>query len=919
MQTLEEDDGLKLYAAATVRDAGLPEHRQQLAGIINTYQSLSSHLCGVVCQALYPHAIDANELVRLLEKTEPVPNSSKNLPYVIGELMKSVAPETDLEILLTHFNRLLVEPPLILFDKQPISLSARYVWLGKSLGELIKRILQQSVLDEKVIQKLVQAFESLKWHNRISSLLDETVSLSAEFKEHSVLRRAYLWRTIQLFKISHPNTIPSLRNIIEDQSLLFEDYPVIKVHQETEITWLLEDMATLSCEADQVIILHLAIDVWKNTGCTPQYVKHFHTVTKDNAVLQEMVQKELGNRLLWNIKRRWNAYCYKHGLYILRSTFPHHLRSKWQKLRERWRHLHNWFWLIRHQQGLRSGKEWYALIFLIDKAKHSNSMKRGTADWQSLEAIYGRTIAHAAREGWKTFWKTFEPQLPHEKKEANRIDRRVKLGLTGLNTAVEDGLKMKALSPQEAKFATAYAVNKLNGFSEWFAELAGTTHKRVVQEVLHSCIQAEWKISAEQPHISVLSKLTYAAPSLQAMVADEVFSLLLQEDPAHHDVLTQALELAFDSFREEHLNALIPVADQRLQNLASDNSSFMTWLITWLHIEGMGATAFLKNFLATAPSHSHAVMERLCATLSGHRPNYPRCKNPAYLQPRVMEQFIPLVYRYVRPADDLKHEEGRVYSPIPRDEAQDFRNALLPRLAESTEPEAYVALQHLMEEPLLTDEREWIFKLLADQRERAAEDVPWEPQDIAEFAQCYETTPRSAHSLFNLILKRFIQIQDEVQCADFSMRNVFRSGDLEKELRVFLGQRLKELSQEHYTVVQEAEVDAGKKPDLRVVVTGLPIMIEIKLAHKWSYTELKKALTEQLVGLYLRSQDSRHGILVIGKNEEKNEWRDQDKNQSFNFKELIDDLNKQANEILKNRSDIDGLKVIGIDFSKPDL
>ena len=96
-----------------------------------------------------------------------------------------------------------------------------------------------------------------------------------------------------------------------------------------------------------------------------------------------------------------------------------------------------------------------------------------------------------------------------------------------------------------------------------------------------------------------------------------------------------------------------------------------------------------------------------------------------------------------------------------------------------------------------------------------------------------------------------------------------------------------------------------------------PTTIEIKWAHDWSYNELEKALHDQLVGLYMKTNRSRHGILMLATYEAKRQWQAPG-DKLIGFDQLILLLKEHASSVLKTRMDIDGLEVVGINFSKID-
>jgi hypothetical protein len=72
-------------------------------------------------------------------------------------------------------------------------------------------------------------------------------------------------------------------------------------------------------------------------------------------------------------------------------------------------------------------------------------------------------------------------------------------------------------------------------------------------------------------------------------------------------------------------------------------------------------------------------------------------------------------------------------------------------------------------------------------------------------------------------------------------------------------------------------------------------------------------LEEQLVGKYLRDQNSRHGVLLLGNMGGKDFWIGPDGNK-LAFEELTNRLNEEAEKIVSSNPRISILAVVGLDF-----
>ena len=98
-----------------------------------------------------------------------------------------------------------------------------------------------------------------------------------------------------------------------------------------------------------------------------------------------------------------------------------------------------------------------------------------------------------------------------------------------------------------------------------------------------------------------------------------------------------------------------------------------------------------------------------------------------------------------------------------------------------------------------------------------------------------------------------------------------------------------------------------------------PVSIEIKWAENWTLEELLERLENQLVGQYLRDNNSRYGIYLlcyIGKKDEY-PWKDKIKQSRLSFNQVVEIIEERAKTIVKERSDIGDIAVISIDFTDP--
>ena len=139
-------------------------------------------------------------------------------------------------------------------------------------------------------------------------------------------------------------------------------------------------------------------------------------------------------------------------------------------------------------------------------------------------------------------------------------------------------------------------------------------------------------------------------------------------------------------------------------------------------------------------------------------------------------------------------------------------------------------------------------------------------------------------------------------------------------MRGYLHGQLTERSLNWFSVTQESEVDFGQRPDLRIERSSLNALpVEIKLANLgWTVKTLTERLENQLIGQYLRPANVRHGIYVLGNTDANRRWVVPNSGKRINFQELVSLLQEQATVLQSERRiHVDGIDVIGIDFSDP--
>lgn len=392
-------------------------------------------------------------------------------------------------------------------------------------------------------------------------------------------------------------------------------------------------------------------------------------------------------------------------------------------------------------------------------------------------------------------------------------------------------------------------------------------------------------------------------------------------DPLNSKILEYALSAIFKSenYSSEMLEQL---ASTRIQNYKPEQAQWLIWMKTWLQMKAMPAIEYLERELLKHSTEEQAlIVTKLCSSLSGRWGEQPKLKYVSYLETPALAILIPLVYSHVRPKEDIDRANGGVYSPDVRDHAQDFRGFLFESLNSHIDVEVDHVLMTLLDKPEMAEQRDWILHLLDGRKSKRAQDAIWLAKDIRTFSEKFMSEPRSDYQLFRLLERLTNNVKDEIEASENAANRLqVRTVDKEEDLRGFLLKKLSELSNGWFSITQEAEVDLGQKPDLRVKRIGLnPIPIEIKMANMaWTLPKLLERLENQLVGQYLWPADVRYGMYVLGNTSPKRKWKVPNSTETLNFEKLVARIQARAKAIQqKLPNGVDGIEVIGIDFSDP--
>jgi hypothetical protein len=895
-----EPKQLKTYAASALHEIDDQRCRTKLAGIAHEMPVIQNHFCAKVCEALYPKIINASELIALLRKTEHVNEHDLDLPFYLKRHFEEVVTPEIAGELLTHLLQLAETPPHAYCAGKPSPVSDQFRWAGRLLPIVLLKLFAKKALTDSEVEAAARAAWLLGHVRECHEHIDEDMApINVATTQWPHLRRSYFAQLADEFRTEHKRE--------PHNGTDFMLYWEILRFVPSDSEWLLDDVQNAPNKEKRVFALRTAVALWDSNG---RRCKDWKAIRKavggDRFLRSELREIRRGFRWL-NAKRFW----WKHVRYKSGSKWW------WIELRQKLMRRIGWYRgqirLLLNLRKLESGKAIGWLAILERDAEEERGLKFTPSSWSKLERTRGKRIASAAQVGYKRAWRNYCPPLPHEKTDSS-IDSRLVVGLAGIQLSLRDGeLDFSRMSADEARLSARYAVNELNGFAPWIYELAAA-QPQAVREILVTCIKGEWLWSAEhQGAHEVIYDLVYYGETLVPVIRQDLFELFKQGDPPNKRILHDAAAVLVHDVTIPPSDLLSLISSRA--SSSADNESFVLWVSIWLQFDATAALEILKTRLQT-PSGS-CNMVRLCSMLSGKRHDRsPQVEKPSYLAPEILRHFIPLVYQYVKVEEDIDRKGS--YTPTARDDAQDFRNTLLDRLAKDTSLGALNVLIELADEPVLARLRDWILNLIDRRVEQDADLEPWSGNDLRDFAANHEVDPKNDRELYGIVCKRLNELKNDVEKADKSFRSDLRLGDNENLLRKWVARWLVERSRKRYTVPEEEEIDLRERPDIRVENPKTdPVSIEVKWADNWTLEELLERLENQLAGQYLRAHNTHYGVYLLGYVGKKQSWKDKTGNVDRSFDEVVKIIRERAEQLTRQRANIGDLYVISFDFTEP--
>jgi hypothetical protein len=901
----------RILGVRCIGAAGSFQEKERLArAILSDILNWNQKILGEAIIALFPEVLSVKELVQIITQTS-VPNRDAvgtGLRYALEEVIagKHLKDEEIAELFENFFTLIRQEPHL---ERVRYPISEKFSWLLPHIAQLTELFLKANS-NSRENPKILQAIELIgigRDYRIVSSQGREAINrLQEHIAADHLLNRALFWHSVQ-----------RRREQIRGKLTLWfqaQHFGQVWTLEKVDFDAFAADISSCSHLDDRQVALSAAFAIWNKLGKDYNRLRTLQKAVEGQATLETLLTRLL-NPTETEEERQWREEQEERERELEQQqqrneereqAFIHCLQQNPQRLRD--------------HELIPSGEVFNDLHYLVDQMREAaeGSSQWAQTNWQSLVSRFGRDVAEAARDGLQQFWRTYTPPVRSEKEIGNRTSYGTVAGLSGLGIESQlDPSWAVKLSQEEATLAARYATEELNGFPEWLEDLL-THWPNVVVEVFFREIEWEFNSTqAEVPH-HVLAVVTRESGSLCNRFVHIVWQLLKAYEPYHLRTLDNALTVLL-SLEDIDRKAFAELAGERFQ-IAEDEDRKLTWLVALLFVEADTGVEALRTWIeesSSQPEQDRRMLAFCNAMMEHHSLRFGSFQRD-FARIEILGDLLNLVYSHIRPEEDNNHEG--VYSPDDRDNAETTRNFLVQCLVNTPGRASYEMLKRLaVSIPSLPERLQERFQQLA--QDRAAKDADltlWLPNDVAQFARTYTIPPRAAKDLFQLVLNRLDDLRHDLEGGDANEARLLASIKEEALVQNWFAARLRSAAHGFYSVSREEEVADFKKPDIRVHSPSIdsPVSIEIKVADNWSYSELCERLENQLITQYHRDRHSRFGVYLLTYHGDKKYRMTNSKPcKNLSFSQLISNLQQYADELVKNRNDIDELQVVGVNVS----
>ena len=406
----------------------------------------------------------------------------------------------------------------------------------------------------------------------------------------------------------------------------------------------------------------------------------------------------------------------------------------------------------------------------------------------------------------------------------------------------------------------------------------------------------------------LIDRVTFEGEAWRRMsqAFDEDFPILGEQPPVTDEETIkarQALEAKLNEMRRQRSNAVVGGGFW----LKHFPGSFGETWEEWRRHNQRAAEEFMFDLAAHLSEDRNVRLKHVAESGSGGL--------------KTLKMLYDWVRSVVTEEDDIKHEDGRVYSVGARDQAQRLRDALVPAISHAKSEEAYAILEELRLKSA-GPRAKYLRHVQFIMREEQASKAPLPQRDYPKFENNFAPRVSDYMTFAMAVHTDLLAVKSQIETGDFSLRRFFNSLNfnriktandglaLEEDFQALLGSELNHAAANRYTVTLEPILTDSTRRDVLCQVGSFRATVELKMSMRWTLADYCEALEKQLHGQYMQAPNSKIGFFVVVLQRART-WKAPGGG-SIGFPELLEIIAKKAREFeVADRSVY--LRVIGID------
>lgn len=903
----------RINGIRAVEEAGTEEQKiEMIEALVADSSFKNEKLIGELVGAFSPKLLPTKSVLKLVGRIKRLEKRADSwLRGPLEEFCKDGFPQEEILEWAKGILILLKKPPYV--ERRHFEISNHFAWLLPFASMAVERLLREKSTDalEENVLELITLAGIARDYNYHHSEKDGLAELIPSWPD---MNRALFWYGIKISRKKLDDKGEGERLTGWWQGIMGRSYWKFS---EKDFDQILDDIRNKSNLDDRLVALSLAFSVYKEHGRGQVRRQALKKAVLGVPELEKELKSFLNPPPMTDEQKKER-----------RRHYQFEQRQK-QRKKKRVENRKGWKkWLKENTSVLRdtsiaeNGKIWTATSYLMEQLREKPYVDTwAKPEWEKLIPEFGKEVAEAYRDGCMDYWRKYCPEISSEGTACIRSVRdAVRVGITGIVMESKHIANWPMnLSEDEVKLACRYAVREFNEVPDWVKALH-STFPDIVETLLLSEIEWEFKTNTgEQNFPYVLSEVANQSTWLIPVLSERVVGFLADYEPKHEGTLRDALKVVLNSPNLDCAK-FIEIARGKLEK-DLDVSRKAIWLSVWMCIDSKGALEilnFILKHLGIGEASTDLAMHFIATLLCERRISISvRGDYMDYQQVDILLPLIKLMYVHVKSSEDIHHRDGKVFSPVLRDNAQDGRNRLEEILRKIPGKPTFLALLDLSKNHPDKKSHEWYSVCAKKHVANDSEGFSWKVEDISSFAEEVEKVPQSHRELYELGISKLLDLKADLEDGDESISHFLKLDKSETKHRVFIGGWLRGKNHGRYNVPQEEELADGKKTDFRLHNSNFdgPVPIELKIAENYSGAKLLERLQNQLCGQYLRDIRSNCGIYLLvylgG-----NKWEHPITGIKLNFDELIRFLEEEAQKIVSSSSKIEDLQVIGIDLTK---